>query len=71
LPGFQKQRPITSVAAAVETKISQPMKSAIKAAIAASDDKPTTATNGHATKKRKSTVTKNGDGKRKKATDFF
>ena len=73
--GFQKQRPITSVATAVEPKVSQPIKSAIKAAAAAavvpSDGKVNGGSNGQLKKKRKTAATKNGDAKRKKATDFF
>ncbi|GAB5588838.1 hypothetical protein Unana1_03738 [Umbelopsis nana] len=72
---FQKQRPITSVATAVEPKVSQPIKSAIKAAAAAavvpSDGKVNGGSNGQLKKKRKTAATKNGDAKRKKATDFF
>ena len=66
--GFQKQRPITSVATTVEPKISQPIKPAIKSAVASSNGEVEIGA-----KKRKAGATsgKNGSVKRKKATDFF
>jgi hypothetical protein len=70
--GFQKQRPIASVATAIETKVAQPIKSAIKISVTESpiEDEPVK-TNGHAGTKKRKAAAKNGDAKRKKASDFF
>ncbi|KAI9286711.1 nucleolar protein,Nop52-domain-containing protein [Umbelopsis sp. AD052] len=66
---FQKQRPITSVVTAIEPKVARPMKSAIRIRAAQNgDEDEEPKSNG--TKKRKAGA-KNGDAKRKKATDFF
>jgi hypothetical protein len=70
--GFQKQRPITSVATAIEAKVARPMKSAIRIRAAENGDQDEEAkTNGHASTKKRKATAKNGDAKRKKATDFF
>jgi len=70
---FQKQRPITSVATTIESKVARPMKSAIRIRAAAGngDQGEEVKTNGHATTKKRKATAKNGDAKRKKATDFF
>ncbi|KAI8578367.1 hypothetical protein K450DRAFT_301188 [Umbelopsis ramanniana AG] len=69
---FQKQRPITSVATAIESKVARPMKSAIKIrATENGDQDEASKTNGHAATKKRKASAKNGDAKRKKATDFF